>query len=298
MIKTLQKRFILYNMIVITSVLVIIEIAIFLNTNANILKHRMIVVLIICILLVFIASVIISFLAISPIQKAWQKQLDFTADASHELRTPLAVIQTNLELVLDNGEETVESQRKWLENIYFENIRMNKLVADLLTLSRADSELQEINRELIKLDEIIASTVNKFIPLSQNSGIRLMSECQHPLEMFGDYERIQQLFTILIDNALKHMNRKGNIMINAYETGNIIRVEVADDGQGIETKDLDKIFERFYRADKVRSRKQGDSGLGLNIAKWIVEKHKGKIAIQSKINEGTSFFITFNKKVK
>lgn len=296
MIKTLQKRFILFNMVVITSVLVIIEIAIFFNTNANISEHRMIAVLMICILLVFIASVIISFLAITPIKKAWQKQLDFTADASHELRTPLAVIQTNLELVLDNGEETVESQRKWLENIYFENIRMNKLVDDLLTLSRADSGLQEINKEPIKLDEIINSVVNKFLPLSQSSGIRLISECEHQLEMYGDYERMQQLFAILIDNAFKHMNCKGNIVINAYEAGNVITVEVADNGQGIETKELDRIFERFYRVDKVRSRKQGGSGLGLNIAKWIVEKHKGKITVQSKINEGTSFFITFIKK--
>lgn len=242
--------------------------------------------------LVFIGSLIISKLALKPIKKAYQKQLDFTADASHELRTPLAVIQTNLELVLGNSEETIESQSKWLNNILVENKRMKKLVEDLLTLSRADTNQNILETSKFYIDYTIISVVDLLMPYANEKNITLKVNLKPNVEFLGDKNRIKQLIIILVDNAIKYTESKGTVKVNLDYNDKKIWVSICDTGVGFSDEEKSKIFERFYRLDKTRSRHSGGLGLGLSIAKWIALEHGGSIEVESHIGKGSNFIIT------
>lgn len=293
MIKKLRIRFILFNMLVISAIVILLSIAIFIGTNSSISVHRLAITTGICLILVFCMSVLLSKFALKSIQEAWQRQLDFTADASHELRTPLAVMQTNLEIVLDNKEETVSSQMIWLDNVMYENKRMATLVGDLLTLSRADTNEQMLNLETFDLAEMIEETLKPYYPIGEKQEVEIVfnNKLENTLDFYGDKKRIQQLIIILIDNALKYMDRSGKIIVEVKIKGKKIELQVKDTGKGINKDELKKIFNRFYRVDKASSRKKGGSGLGLAIAKWIVEGHKGTIEVKSEIDKGTNFKI-------
>ncbi len=293
MIKKLKMRFILFNMLVISAVMTLLAIAILLGSNTSISAHRLLMTIGICLIFVFCVSVLLAQIAIKPIQEAWQRQLDFTADASHELRTPLAVMQTNLEIVLDNTEETVESQMMWLDNVMNENKRMATLVDDLLTLSRSDTNEQMLNLETFDLAQTIEETLEPYYPVGEKQEVEIIfnNNLENTLDFYGDSKRIKQLIIILIDNALKYMNRSGKITVEVELKGKQIELQVKDTGEGIDKEELKKVFNRFYRVDKASSRKKGGSGLGLAIAKWIVESHKGTIEVKSKIDKGTDFKI-------
>lgn len=252
---------------------------------------RTILFIIFVLILVFLGSLLISGKALVPIKKAWQRQIDFAADASHELRTPLAVMQTNLELVLGNPDETVESQKDWLENALVESKRMAKIVDDLLTLSRADAQQQTLQLRRFMLDKVLKEVSASFEPVAINQNITLSTDIQSEIEFFGDSDRIKQLFIILIDNALKYSNIGGKVSVQLRQIDKFIEIKVADTGEGIEKEHLEKIFDRFYRVDKSRSRNEGGSGLGLAIAKWIVDEHKGKIKADSILGKGTKFTV-------
>lgn len=252
---------------------------------------RTILFIIFVLILVFLGSLLISGKALVPIKKAWQRQIDFAADASHELRTPLAVMQTNLELVLGNSDETVESQKDWLENALVESKRMAKIVDDLLTLSRADAQHQTLQLRRFMLDKVLKEVAVSFEPVVINHNITLSTDIQSEIEFLGDSDRIKQLFIILIDNALKYSNIEGKVSVQLRQIDKFIEITVSDTGEGIEKEHLEKIFDRFYRVDKSRSRNEGGSGLGLAIAKWIVDEHKGKIKADSILGKGTKFTV-------
>lgn len=293
MIKKLKMRFILFSMLIISAVMILLTIAILLGSNTSIPAHRLLMAIGICLIFVFGVSVLLAQIAIKPIQEAWQRQLDFTADASHELRTPLAVMQTNLEIVLDNTEETVESQMMWLDNVMNENKRMATLVDDLLTLSRSDTNEQMLNLETFDLAQTIEETLEPYYPVGEKQEVEIIfnNNLENTLNFHGDSKRIKQLIIILIDNALKYMDRSGKITVEVELKGKQIELQVKDTGEGIEKGELKKVFNRFYRVDKANSRKKGGSGLGLAIAKWIVESHKGTIEVKSEIDKGTDFKI-------
>ena len=293
MIKKLRIRFILFNMLVISTIVILLSIAIFIGTNSYISVHRIVITVGICLIFVFCVSVLLSKFALKSIQEAWQRQLDFTADASHELRTPLAVMQTNLEIVLDNKEETVLSQMIWLDNVMYENKRMASLVGDLLPLSRADTNEQMLNLETFDIAKIIEETLVPYYPIGKKQGVEIIfkNKLENILDFYGDPKRIQQLIIILLDNALKYMNRSGKIIVQVQLKAKQIEIQVKDTGEGINKEELKKIFNRFYRVDKASSRKNGGSGLGLAIAKWIVEGHKGTIEVKSEIDKGADFKI-------
>lgn len=254
---------------------------------------RTILVLIISVVLVLWASLNITANALKPIQNSWQRQIDFTADASHELRTPLAVIQANLELIMQNSEETVDSQQKWLANIMFETQRMVRLVEDLLTLSRSDANLQNLELSTFMLDEIIKAAIIPYRPLAAQKQIGLKLVLQSGIEFCGDQKRIQQLIVLLLDNALKYNRLGGTVTIELKQKNKKVELIVADTGIGIPTEHLNKIFDRFYRVNQVQNSDADGSGLGLAIAKWIVTEHKGKIQVESEVNQGTRFVTTF-----
>ncbi|NTV89229.1 MAG: sensor histidine kinase [Clostridiales bacterium] len=244
------------------------------------------------IILVFFSSIFLANKALIPINKAWERQQNFTADASHELRSPLTVIQTNLEVVMDNRYETVETQMKWLENIHTENKRMSKLVSDLLFLARADSNQQLIEKKFFPISDALREVMDIYCHVAQKKDIKFTSDIASNLEYFGDESRIKQLVVILIDNALKYTNPSGNVNLVLASSDSHLEIVVTDDGEGIEEEHLKKIFERFYRVDKARSRDGGGTGLGLAIADWIVKEHRGSINVSSVKNSGTTFRIS------
>lgn len=296
----IRKRFIIFSLVVLSSILVIITLFIFFGQlHGSELRHglddgfphRFWLTALVGIILVYIGSWLLSKKAVRPIEEAWQKQLDFTADASHELRTPLTVIKTNLELVMDSLDETVKSQMKWLKNIEIEQERMTKLVADLLTLSRSDTNEQELEIEPFMLDEVVLEIVKSFEVVANKQEIEFEIHTSGVINFIGDKKRVEQLVVILVDNALKHMNCSGLITITLKQNEKETIFVVADTGCGIESKHLDKIFDRFYRIKKTKTSTCDGSGLGLAIAKWVVEAHSGSITVASRLGVGTTFTI-------
>lgn len=242
---------------------------------------------------VFLSSLFLADRALIPIKKSWERQKNFVADASHELRSPLAVMQTNLELVMGNKEETVESQTKWLENLQTENRRMAKLVNDLLLLARADSDQQLMDKKLFPLDETVKEAVASLKPVAARKNIQLELKQDDRIDFFGDEDRLKQLTVILIDNALKYTSSGGHAAVSLRKHDSHVELFVTDNGEGIDSKHLDKIFERFYRVDKARSRDCGGTGLGLSIADWIAKEHKGSITVSSTPGKGSTFKVQF-----
>lgn len=237
----------------------------------------------------FCCSLFMADKALVPIKISWERQRDFVADASHELRTPLAVIQTNLELVMGNPTETVESQFKWLDNLLAESKIMAKLVDDLLFLARADSNQANVILEEFPLHILLEDTVNAFEPLANSKSITLEHDIDTDVLFYGSKNRIKQLVTILIDNALKYNNPGGHVLFSFKAKDNMVEISVTDTGEGIPKEHLKNIFDRFYRVETSRTRGNGGSGLGLSIAACIVKENNGTMSVTSIVKEGSTF---------
>jgi two-component system, OmpR family, sensor histidine kinase CiaH len=250
------------------------------------------IISVVALALVFFSSLFLANRALIPIRAAWERQRNFVADASHELRTPLAVIQTNLELVMGNQEETVESQEKWLENIRAENRRMAKLVEDLLLLARADSNQELLKKELFSMNQALREAIAPLEPIAGRKGIQLEVTQDDDMQCHGDEQRIKQVIVILVDNAIKYTPAQGNVSVELLRKAGGIELSVSDTGEGIDEEHLPRIFERFYRADKARSRECGGTGLGLAIAQWIIREHRGTILVSSAAGKGSTFKVT------
>ncbi|MFP3391309.1 sensor histidine kinase [Brevibacillus sp. SIMBA_040] len=244
---------------------------------------------------IVIAMVVGLFLArraLVPIQVSWEKQQQFIADASHELRTPLAAILVNLERLFRYPDHTIEQESEKIMVGMQETRRLSKLVSDLLTLARSDSNELQIMPQKFRLDEIVQKCTQVFTQLAIVKEISMETEIEQPLEMDGDEERLHQLLVILLDNALKYTNEHGKIFVSCKREGQRVVVLVKDTGIGIPKEDIPYLFDRFYRVDKMRSRSTEGTGLGLSIAKWIVDAHHGKIQVSSEEGIGTSFLVT------
>jgi two-component system sensor histidine kinase CiaH len=241
----------------------------------------------VCMILSLFGSLFMANRAMIPIRNSWQQQKDFLADASHEFRTPLAVIQTNLEIVRGNPEETVLSQEHWLNNIYEETLCMATLVESLLFLTRADSHQQLLNKNSFSLNQTIIIAAELFRPIAAMKGITFDLQVKTDIPYCGDEAKLRQVVSILLDNAIRHTPTTGQISINLKNSQQGILLSVSDTGEGIHPEHLEKIFERFYQSDSSRSR--GGAGLGLSIAKWIVESHNGSIKAFSTPDKGSVF---------
>lgn len=234
--------------------------------------------------------------ALVPIRNSWDKQQQFVADASHELRTPAAIIQAQTEMLLRQPSHTIEEESPHIAEVLKESQRMGKLLGDLLTLARSDSNQLEISPSSIALNKLLGEITEHFQLLSITKEIDITADIQSPLQLWGDESRIRQLLTILLDNALKFTPEGGTIKIEGCSQGNSVYIKITDNGCGIAKEDLPRIFERFYRGDKARSRAAGSSGLGLSIAKWIVDVHSGTIRVDSEPGKGTEVVLTFPQK--
>jgi two-component system sensor histidine kinase CiaH len=266
-----------------------------LKREKEMLSHLLMVIGFGSLLSVFIAilaGIYLANKALIPIKKSWDKQQQFVADASHELRTPLSVMKLNLERLFRHPEQSIEQESETIHQAIQEIKYMSKMTSDLLTLARSDSNQLQIIHESIQLNELLEQIMRDFTPLALLKNIQLISEIQ-PIKMSGDKERLKQLFVILIDNAIKYTKENGSVSIKVTAKNSRASIEIIDTGIGITKEDLPYIFDRYYRGDKSRTRHQEGSGLGLSIAKWIVESHSGKIRIMSKEGEGTQVLVTF-----
>ncbi|WP_066891879.1 cell wall metabolism sensor histidine kinase WalK [Clostridium nigeriense] len=248
----------------------------------------------ISLILLLLISIYLTNKTIKPIKETFEKQKQFIADASHELKTPLAIIRTNTSLVLSNKGATVESQSKWLNYINNQIGRMTELLDEMLSLAKLDTnrELQEFKD--FDLSKLLNSILLTFEAVIFENRIELESNISENVSLKGDKESIKKVVIILLDNAIKYTNKSGKINVNLQQEKNKIKLKIKNTGEGIKKEDLEKIFERFYRVDSSRARETGGYGLGLSIAKSIVDSHKGKIYAESNIGKDTTFIIEFN----
>ncbi|MDE5055121.1 HAMP domain-containing sensor histidine kinase [Niallia taxi] len=232
--------------------------------------------------------------ALVPIQKSWESQQQFVSDASHELRTPLAVIQSRTDLLFQEPDATIQEKAIDISVISKETRRLNKLVTSLLTLARSDSNQMEISKQEFALDVLIQEVIDQYADIAEFQLKRIYTDTITPIKLIGDKERIHQLLVILVDNSMKFTDEGGTIAINAAAKAHTIELEVKDNGIGIPKQDISKIFNRFYQVEQSRTDIEG-TGLGLSIAKWIIDKHSGTIRVDSELEKGTRFEITFPK---
>ena len=230
---------------------------------------------------------VLSGLALRPIKTAMGRQRGFVADASHELRTPLTLIRANAEL-LQRPSATAEETGDIAAEIISETDRLNNLVSQLLTLARADADHSAFRMDRIDLAEIAADTARQMRLLAERKQIAVESDTNGPVTVEGDDTRLREMITILIDNAIKYSDEGSSFKVSVEKAGDRAHLTISAHGRGIPTDALPRIFDRFYRADKARSREIGGTGLGLAIAKWIVDSHKGHIDIDSRQGEGTT----------
>ncbi|XEC97572.1 sensor histidine kinase [Paenibacillus tarimensis] len=229
--------------------------------------------------------------SIKPVKEAFDKQKQFVADASHELKTPLAIIGTNTDVLLANSEDTIQSQAKWIHYIKSETERMTKLTNDLLYLTEMDASRASMIHTAFSVSDAVESVILTMEAIIFEKHIGLNYEIENDLTAFGNSEQIKQVVMILLDNAVKYTNLKGSIDITLRKQHNEILLSITNTGEGIAPEHLERIFDRFYRTDKSRARKYGGYGLGLAIAKSIIDQHKGKIYAKSAIGEKTTFYV-------
>lgn len=235
--------------------------------------------------------------AIIPLKEAYERQRQFAADASHELRTPLSVVMASVDVLGNDASIVSPFLRQVIADMRDEVKKMTKLVGDLLLVARSENQTFNLVTEKFDLIEAIHEVVRKMQPLADEKHIKLFFVKQESVMIRADIERIKQLLIILIDNALKYTPDNGVVTVNVdgeFEK-NKIRIMVRDTGIGISLPDQHKVFDRFYRVDRARSRDSGGNGLGLAIARDIVNLHDGELYIESKIGEGAAFIVELKK---
>jgi two-component system sensor histidine kinase CiaH len=264
--------------------------------SGKILTGLLMTCLIIGIAMIFVIFAISLYFAnksIKPISETWNKQKQFIADASHELKTPLAIISANFDVLLSNEEESIVSQKKWIHYIQTEIGRMSKLVSDLLYLAKTEDGNIEMQNMPFDISEIVNDAILSTEAIVYEKGITLLHSIEPNIIANGDNEKIGQVVMILLDNSVKYTNSYGSINISLKKTRHNILFSIKNTGNGIPSKDLPKLFDRFYRADTARTQEDGGGyGLGLSIAKAIIDRQGGKLYVQSTENEETTFIFT------
>ncbi|MET3196403.1 two-component system histidine kinase PnpS [Bacillus sp. OAE603] len=242
-------------------------------------------------------GIVLVFHDISELKKLEQVRKDFFANVSHELKTPITSIKGFTETLLDGAMENEELCKNFLSIILTESDRMQSLIQDLLDLSKIEQQNFKLDRNDVSVKLIIEEVQQMLIQKAEEKDIDFALYLKTPLVVNADALRLKQVFINLIDNAIHYTPNGGKVFITASETNEQIVVRVNDTGVGIGKEEISRIFERFYRVDKARSRNSGGTGLGLAIVKHLVEAHKGKIEVESKLGHGTSFIVTLKKHI-
>ncbi len=225
----------------------------------------------------FFVSLFLSAWALRPVEKAWEQQRQFVADASHELKTPLTVILANTGLLLANREDKIQDQLKWVENTETEGLYMKGLIEDLLFLARSDAAEEKPRQDRVNLSDTVLSALLPFEAVAFEKGLRLKNEIAPDVYVTGDGGKLREMFGILLDNACKY--GKEQVVVRLKKAQDRAVAEVENLGETLKKEELQRIFERFYRADPARG--QGGYGLGLAIAKSIAGAHGASISAMS-----------------
>ncbi len=240
---------------------------------------------VLAIIVIFFVSRQIASIIVKPITETFEKQKQFVSDASHELKTPISIIEVNAEM----AEEKL-GESKYIKYIQSEAESMNKLINSLLILAKTEKIDDAKNYEVFNLSEEIKLDTLTFEAIGNEKNIRINTKIMENIEIRGFQEDFKHILSILLDNAIKHTKQGGEVTVELSKEKNEIILQVKNEGEPIPKEEQNKIFERFYRVDKSRNREEGRYGLGLAIAKAIVEKYTGKIEVNCK-NGITNFII-------
>ncbi|MDQ0058823.1 two-component system histidine kinase PnpS [Paenibacillus harenae] len=229
---------------------------------------------------------------VSAIRRLERMRSEFVANVSHELKTPIAAVKGFAETLLGGVVKDEETARSFLQIIFDESDRLNRLIGDILELSKIESRRVPLIFSPIELDSFVSKTVTLLESEAARKNIKLHMQIEPGLYMEADEDRLRQIMMNLLANGINYTPEGGRVSIKVHARGEeYIRFQISDSGIGIPKKDLPRIFERFYRVDKARSRSSGGTGLGLSIVKHLVELHKGSISVESSVGVGTTFDI-------
>jgi len=218
---------------------------------------------------------------------------EFVANVSHELRTPLSMIKGYVETLINGAKDDPNVATRFLKTIEKHADRLTYLIDDLLTISRLESGQIVLNIQKVELRSVAEDVIDDLQSRAEDKKVILENQVPDDVVVRADADRVQQVIFNLVDNAIKYGRQEGRVWINArLAGGQFAEVSVRDNGPGIPPDSIDRVFERFYRADKARSREQGGTGLGLSIVKHIVQSHGGEVWVESELGRGTSFFFT------
>lgn len=244
-------------------------------------------------------SVLLGYLVagwtIAPIKRAYESKQDFLANVSHELRTPLSVILLSTETLAGDIDTKQEFQHEIVGDIKEETIKMSDLIEQLLLLSRSDSHKLITSKESFNFTELVRRELSSYRTIATAKGVTIEEQLQEHVSYYGDKKLLNLVVSVLLDNSIKYNREQGKVWVTLKASekkgASSVILTVRDMGIGIPEKEYEHIFERFYRLENSRSKKTGGYGLGLSIAKEIVELHQGKIEVQSKVGEGTEFVV-------
>jgi two-component system phosphate regulon sensor histidine kinase PhoR len=245
-------------------------------------------------------GVLVSFEDVTDVERAGQIRRDFVANVSHELKTPLTALLGFIETLRGAARDDAEARDRFLGIMEREAERMNRLVADLLSLSRVESTERQRPTDRVRLDELVASTVSALRPMAVAAGVELRTEGETGphLTVPGDPDQLTQVLANLVENGIKYGASGGVVTLHISSRerelafrGPAVQIDVVDHGDGFDPIHIPRLTERFYRVDTHRSRAQGGTGLGLAIAKHIVNRHRGRFRIDSAPGEGARFTV-------
>jgi signal transduction histidine kinase len=230
---------------------------------------------------------------LEPLQQAMERQERFAAAASHELRTPLTVLQGSMEVALLNR-RTPEEYERILQQAAAEAQRLGVLVADLLTLARAQRDVEALSPELLDLRDVAREAVAGIRPLAEQKRQTLEAQFDGSLLVQGDAIKLRQLLNNLLDNAVTYTPPEGRVQVSGRRDRGQVRLQVRDSGPGIAPEHLPRLFEPFYRVDSTGGGNEDHSGLGLALAAWIARAHRGHLSVESHLGAGTTFTLTLS----
>lgn len=229
------------------------------------------------------------------LERLQRMRSQFLANVSHELRTPIFSIQGYLETLLNGAMDDPKVNKHFLQKANQNTVNLSNLLNDLIDISMIESGEMRMSYRYFDINIFIQSIISEFIPIAEEKNIKLIfNPAKEGLQVFGDKDKLRQVFVNLLQNAIKYTD-DGSIEVLLEEDKKLVNITVKDTGIGIPEDDLNRVFERFYRVDKARSRAVGGTGLGLAIVKHIIEAHNSKIIVQSRLGEGSTFSFKLKK---
>ena len=240
---------------------------------ANNMLRIMVAIFLACVLIVFVLLLFLSKRAIRPFVDNLERQRQFVTDASHELKTPLAILSADMGLLDD-----AHGKDKWLESAKSQITRLDRLIKNLVELARTEETIKEDTVEVFSVSEIAQANADAFQPLAESAGKSLTMKITDGISIKGVQDNFFRLFSILLDNAVKYCDPNGTIHLSVFMRGRNICISISNPCTGVDTAQLSRYFDRFYRADSSRARSTGGYGIGLSTAKAIVTRHKGRIS--------------------